>query len=172
MKVFITWFKLALAVVGAWIGNFVGGLDGFMYALIIFVCIDYITGVLAAIVQKELSSSIGFKGLIKKVAIFLLVGLANVVDQNVLQTPGVLRMAVIFYYISNEGISILENYTEIGLPVPKKWKEVLLQLRKRADEEEDAEFAAMLAEDRDDITVNLVEADEEEIEEDETDKGE
>lgn len=130
----VQWLFTAL---GAWIGVFVGGLDGFMYALIIFVCIDYVTGVLAAIVKHELSSAVGFIGIIKKILIFLLVGLANTIDMSVLQTPGVLRMAVIFYYISNEGISILENYTEIGLPVPRKVVEVLAQIRKRSDEPPD-----------------------------------
>lgn len=124
-------------MIGAWIGVFVGGLDGFLYALVVFVCIDYITGVTAAIVKHELSSAVGFVGIIKKILIFVLVGLANTIDMSVLQTPGVIRMAVIFYYISNEGISILENYTEIGLPVPRKVVEVLAQIRKRADEPPD-----------------------------------
>lgn len=131
--------QIAFAVAGAWIGKFIGGLDGFMYALLIFVCVDYLTGVLSAAVNKKLSSAVGFRGLVKKVAIFILVGLANTVDMSVLQTPGVIRMAVIFYYISNEGISIVENFAEIGLPVPKKWVDALAQIKKRADEPDKAE---------------------------------
>lgn len=141
VKDVIQYIKVCFSVVGALLGAFLGGLDGFMIALIVFVCGDYLTGAIAAVVNKELSSAVGFRGILKKIAVFLLVGLANVVDMQVLKAPGVLRMAVIFYYISNEGISILENYTRMGLPVPEQLKTVLIQLKKEpenpAEEEKD-----------------------------------
>ena len=110
-------------------GWFLGGLDGFLYALIMFVAIDYLTGLMAAYVQKKISSEVGFRGICRKVAIFCLVGVGHVLDTQVIQNGSVLRTAVIFFYLSNEGISIIENIAIIGLPVPKKLKDVLEQLR-------------------------------------------
>lgn len=136
------WNKIqaALAVTGGFVGWFLGGFDGFLYALITFVTIDYITGVLCAIIDKNLCSKIGARGIFKKVLIFVLVGVGHVLDTNVLGAVGntdanVLRTAVIFFYLSNEGISILENAAHIGLPIPEKLKEVLKQLHKREEEE-------------------------------------
>ena len=116
-----------------------GGLDGFLYALLMFVVIDYVTGLMAAFVQKKVSSEVGFKGICKKVAIFCLVGIGHVLDTQVIQNGSVLRTAVIFFYLSNEGISIIENVALIGLPVPKKLKEVLEQLHEEADEKKEDE---------------------------------
>ena len=118
-------------------GWFLGGLDGFLYALIIFVIIDYATGLMAAFIKKELSSETGFKGICKKVAIFCLVGMGHVLDTQVIGNGSVLRTAVIFFYLSNEGISIIENSAIIGLPVPKKLKDVLEQLHDEADDEKE-----------------------------------
>ena len=120
-------------------GWFLGGLDGFLYALLMFVVIDYATGLMAAFVQKKVSSEVGFKGICKKVAIFCLVGIGHVLDIQVIQNGSVLRTAVIFFYLSNEGISIIENVALIGLPVPKKLKEVLEQLHEGADEKKEDE---------------------------------
>ena len=105
-------------MLGGWVGYFVGGCDGLLYALLAFVVIDYITGVMCAIADRKLSSEVGFKGIAKKVLIFLLVGIANILDVNVVGTGSVLRTAVIFFYISNEGVSLLENAAHLGLPVP------------------------------------------------------
>lgn len=136
------WNKVqaALTVAGGVVGWFLGGFDGFLYALITFVVIDYITGVFCAIIDKNLCSKIGAKGIFKKVLIFVLVGIGNVLDSNVLGAVGntnanVLRTAVIFFYLSNEGISILENAAHIGLPIPEKLKDVLKQLHKRVEDE-------------------------------------
>ena len=107
-----------------------------LYALLAFVAIDYITGVMCAINDKALSSEVGFKGICRKVLIFLLVGIANILDLNVIGTGSVLRTAVIFFYISNEGVSLLENASHLGLPVPQKIKAVLEQLHDRAEDEE------------------------------------
>ena len=129
MKEFWNSLQLILAAVGGWIGYFLGGCDGLLIALLIFVICDYITGVMGAISDKKLSSAVGFRGICRKVLIFILVGIANVIDINVLGQVGVLRTAVIFFYLSNEGLSILENTVYLGLPVPEKLKTILAQLQ-------------------------------------------
>ena len=136
MKEFWNTIQLAFAAIGGWLGYFLGGCDGLLYALLAFVVIDYITGVMYAIADKNLSSEMGFKGICRKVLIFLLVGIANVLDVQVIGTGSVLRTAVIFFYISNEGVSLLENAAHLGLPVPEKIKTVLEQLHDRAESEE------------------------------------
>ncbi|MDL2253410.1 phage holin family protein [Ruminococcaceae bacterium OttesenSCG-928-I18] len=137
MKEFWFMVQLGFTAVGGWLGWFLGGCDGMLYALIAFVCIDYITGVMCAIADKKLSSEVGFKGICRKVLIFLLVGIANVLDVQVIGTGSVLRMAVIFFYISNEGVSLLENAAHLGLPIPEKMKAVLKQLHNRAESEDE-----------------------------------
>ena len=124
------------ATIGLWLGLFIGPVNGLLIALIVFVITDYVTGFASAIVRKELSSSVGFKGLARKVLIFLIVGIANVLDVYVLGANAVLRTAVILFYMANEGLSIIENAGEIGLPIPKKLKEVLAQLRKKSGEDD------------------------------------
>ena len=152
----IVWAKIQMAVaaIGGWLGYFLGGrletlwvsksamptaavefgnssaapLDGLMIALIIFMALDYITGLMCAVIDKKLSSAVGFKGICRKVLIFVLVGIGNLVDVYVLGQEGVLRTAVIFFYLSNEGISFLENAAHLGLPIPAKLKDVLEQL--------------------------------------------
>ena len=136
MKEFWNTIQLIFAAVGGWLGYFLGGCDGLLYALIAFVAIDYITGVMCAISDKTLSSEVGFKGICRKVLIFLLVGIGNIIDVQVLGSPGVLRTAVIFFYLSNEGVSLLENAAHLGLPVPDAIKTVLEQLHDRADGKE------------------------------------
>lgn len=120
--------RLWSASIGAVLGNFIGGNDGLLYALIVFVVVDYITGVLCAVLEKNLASSIGFRGIFQKVMIFLLVGIANVLDTKILGAGAMLRSAVIFFYVANEGISIMENAGRMGLPVPEKMKGVFRQL--------------------------------------------
>ena len=111
-------------------------LYGFLYALIAFVVIDYITGVMCAIINQKLSSEVGFNGIFKKVLIFMLVGVANIIDMQIIRTGCVLRTAVIFFYLSNEGISLLENAGHLGLPIPAKLKDILEQLNDHAEKEE------------------------------------
>ena len=127
--------QLAFTAVGGFLGWFLGGVDGFLYALIAFVIIDYITGVLCAIADKKLSSKVGFKGICRKVLIFILVGIGNILDIYVLGGTGVLRMAVIFFYLSNEGVSLLGNAAHLGLPIPERLKTVLEQLHERSTDE-------------------------------------
>ena len=136
MKEFWNSIQFVFAAIGGWLGYFLGGCDGLLYALLIFVICDYITGVLCAISDKKLSSEIGFRGICRKVLIFLLVGIGNVIDVQVLGQPGVLRTAIIFFYLSNEGLSLTENAAHLGLPIPEKLKTVLEQLHDR-DEKED-----------------------------------
>lgn len=136
MKEFWNTIRLIFTVIGGWLGWFLGGCDGLLYALIAFVAIDYITGVMCAVIDHRLSSEVGFKGIFKKVLIFLLVGIANILDVQVIGTGCVLRTAVIFFYISNEGVSLLENAAYLGLPVPEKIKTVLEQLHDRSESED------------------------------------
>ena len=129
--------QFAFTVLGGWIGYFLGGCDGLLIALVAFVSIDYVTCVMCAISDKDLSSRVGFKGICRKILIFALVGVANLIDVQVIQTGSILRTAVIFFYLSNEGVSFLENAAHLGLPIPKKLKEVLEQLHDKHNKEED-----------------------------------
>ena len=137
MKEFWNTMQFIFAVLGGWLGYFLGGCDGLLIALVAFVSIDYVTGVMCAISDKDLSSRVGFKGICRKILIFALVGVANLIDVQVIQTGSILRTAVIFFYLSNEGVSLLENAAHLGLPIPKKLKEVLEQLHDKHNKEED-----------------------------------
>lgn len=136
MKEFWATIQLAFAAVGGWLGWFLGGCDGLLYALLAFVVLDYITGIMCAVVDKKLSSAVGFKGIFKKVLIFAMVGIGHILDTQVIGTGSVLRTAVIFFYISNEGVSLFENAGHLGLPIPQKLKAVLEQLHDRAEKED------------------------------------
>lgn len=135
MKEFWNLIQFIFTAVGGWLGYFLGGCDGLLIALVVFVAVDYVTGVMCAISDKKLSSEVGFKGICRKVLIFLLVGIANILDVQVIGTGSVLRTAVIFFYLSNEGVSLLENAAHLGLPVPEKMKDILEQLHDRAETE-------------------------------------
>lgn len=136
MKEFWNTIQLIFTAVGGWLGYFLGCCDGLLIALVIFAVVDYITGVMCAVADKKLNSEVGFKGICRKVLIFLLVGIANILDVQVIGTGSVLRTAVIFFYLSNEGVSLLENAAHLGLPVPEKLREVLEQLHDRAEAED------------------------------------
>ena len=125
--------QLALITVGGYIGWFLGGWDGFLYALVAFVVLDYLTGVMVAILEKRLSSEVGAKGIFKKVLIFSMVAIAQIIDSELIKAGSAIRTAVIFFYLSNEGISILENTAKIGLPIPDKLKDVMEQFNKEDD---------------------------------------
>jgi len=139
MKEIWNGIQIAFTALGGFLGWFLGGIDGFLYALIAFTVIDYITGVMCAITDKNLSSAVGFKGICRKVLIFTLVGIGNIVDVYVLGQGGVLRTAIIFFYLSNEGVSIMENTAHLGLPIPAKLKEVLEQLHERGGKDNESE---------------------------------
>lgn len=133
MKEFWNTIQFIFAAVGGWLGYFVGGCDGLLYALIGFVALDYVTGVMCAVSDQKLSSEVGFKGICRKVLIFALVGIGHLLDTHIFGETGVLRTAVIFFYLSNEGVSLLENASYLGLPVPERLKAVLEQLHDRAE---------------------------------------
>lgn len=135
MKEFWNTIQLVFAAIGGWLGYFLGGCDGLLIALVVFVVVDYLTGVMCAIADHKLSSAVGFKGICRKVLIFLLVGIGNILDVQVIRSGSVLRTAVIFFYISNEGVSLVENAAHLGLPVPDKLKDVLEQLHDRDGKE-------------------------------------
>lgn len=134
MKETWIWVQAALTAIGGFFGWFVGGFDGFIYALLVFVVADYLTGVMCAIADKKLSSEVGFRGIFKKVLIFVMVGIGHIIDTQLIGNGEVLRTAVIFFYCSNEGVSMLENAGHLGLPIPEKLKSVLEQLHDRTEE--------------------------------------
>ena len=136
MKEFWNVIQLVFTAIGGWLGWFLGGCDGLLYALIAFVTLDYITGLMCAIVDHKLSSEVGFRGIFRKVLIVALVGIGHILDSQVIGSGSVLRTAVIFFYISNEGVSLVENAAHLGLPIPEKLKDVLEQLHDRAEKEE------------------------------------
>ena len=135
----LVWAKLQMAItaVGGWLGYFVGGVDGLMTALLVLMVMDYVTGVMCAVIDRELSSSVGFRGIFKKVLILMLVGVAHIVDLHVVGTGEALRSAVLCFYLSNEGVSVLENAGHLGLPIPEKLKAILAQLHDRMEEPEE-----------------------------------
>lgn len=124
--------KVGLTAFITWIGWLVGGYDTMMVTLLLFMCADYISGIMCGITNKELSSEVGFKGIFKKIMILLLVGVTNLLGQ----ATGIegLRYIVISFYLANEGISIIENASILGLPVPQKIKDVLEQLKNTSNE--------------------------------------
>jgi toxin secretion/phage lysis holin len=138
MKIKAVWnyIQITFTAIGGWLGWTLGGYDGFLYALIAFVVIDYATGVMCAILEKNLSSEIGAKGIFKKVLIFVMVAIGHIIDSRIIGDGRAIRTAVIFFYLSNEGISIIENASIIGLPIPQKLKDVLAQLSGKEEENE------------------------------------
>lgn len=133
MKNILNYLQLIFTALGGYLGWFLGGVDGFMYALITFIVIDYITGLMVAVLERKLSSEIGFRGIFKKVLIFTFVGIGNIIDVYLIKNGSAIRTAVIFFYVSNEGISIIENSAKIGLPIPQKLRDILKQLNKEDD---------------------------------------
>ena len=134
MKEFWNMIQLVITAMGGWLGYFLGGCDGLLIALVLFAVVDYLTGIMCAVADQKLSSQVGFKGICRKVLIFLLVGIANIIDVQVIGTGSVIRTAVIFFYLSNEGVSILENAAHLGLPIPEALKAALAQIHDRASD--------------------------------------
>ena len=134
MKEFWNMIQLIITAMGGWLGYFLGGCDGLLIALVLFAVVDYLTGIMCAVVDQKLSSQVGFKGICRKVLIFLLVGIANIIDVQVIGTGSVIRTAVIFFYLSNEGVSILENAAHLGLPIPEALRAALAQIHDRASD--------------------------------------
>ena len=135
MKEIWNWVQIGLTALGGFLGWFMGGFDGFLYALVALMVADYITGVMCAIVNKTLSSEVGFRGIFKKVLIFVLVGIGHIIDTHLIGDGSVLRTAIIFFYCSHEGVSMLENAASLGLPIPEKLKDILAQLHNKGGNE-------------------------------------
>ena len=121
--------------VGAVLGFMYGEVSGLFWALIAFMALDYITGVIVAIIEKRLSSEVGFRGLAKKFLILVFVAVGHIADTYILGGTPAAMSAVMLFYIANEGISIIENAAALGLPVPKKLKDIMAQLKKESEEE-------------------------------------
>lgn len=130
MRMFLVMVQSVLFVVKRGIVEVVlGGWDGLLPALVLFMVVEYLTQILIAMLNKKMSSGIGFRGIAKKVSIFFLVAVGNVIDVLIIQNGSMIRTAVILFYLSNEGISILENVEILGLPIPQKLKDILEQLK-------------------------------------------
>lgn len=133
MKEMMTITQVVIAAIGGYIGWFIGGFDELLFVLVAFVVIDYISGIMVAVIDKQLSSRIGFKGIFKKMLIFIFVGVGHLIDVYILKNGSALRIAVIFFYLSNEGLSILENSGNIGLPIPESLRKILKDLNKEEE---------------------------------------
>ena len=134
----LIWTKIQITItaLGGWLGYFLGGLDGLLIALLVFVALDYVTGVMCAISDHKLSSAVGFRGICRKMLILMLVGIGHILDVHVVGTGSALRTAVICFYLSNEGISLAENASHLGLPVPDRLKTILEQIHGRSEKED------------------------------------
>ena len=128
------WIRGLGSVFGGAVVYLYGSIDKLLIALVTFIIIDYVTGIIKAFILKQLSSEVGFKGLAKKVIILLLVAAANIVDR-LTNADGLIRSMMCLFFIANEGLSILENCALMGVPFPKKFKLILEQLKKNNDEE-------------------------------------
>lgn len=120
---------IVLVVKRGIVEDVLGGWDGLLSALILFMVVEYLTQILVAILNKKRSNEIGFCGIAKKVSIIFLVAVGNVIDVLVIQNGSIIRTAVIFFYLSNEGIIIIENVAILGLPIPQRLKDILEQLK-------------------------------------------
>ena len=130
MKRFITEILIAIS---STILYLLGGWDIALKCLVIVMIIDYITGVMSAIFNKKVDSRIGLKGILKKFGYLCIVALSVILDTITGET-GVIRTLVIYFFVANDGISIIENIAKMGVPMPKKLIDVLEQLKKKGDE--------------------------------------
>ena len=135
MKKFLDDLPQYFALLGSVLGFLLGGFDSYLYTLLGFILIDYLTGLVVAITLRQVSSEVGFVGILKKMLILVMVAMGHLLDQNLLGAGNALRTAVIFFYTANEGISITENLTRLGFPIPAKLKMVLAQLYDKEKEE-------------------------------------
>lgn len=130
MRIFLIMVQRGLFLVERGMVNVaLGGWDSLLSALILFMIMGYLTQILAAILNKQKTSEIGLRGMAKKVYVFFLVAMGNVIDTLVIQNGSMIRTIVILFYLSHEGILILENAAILDLPIPKKLKDILEQLK-------------------------------------------
>jgi len=126
-------FNTIVATTGAAFTYIFGGWDTCIIVLVCFNCIDYITGLIAATIQGKLNSHIGFNGMLRKATIFLVLIVAVLLDRLLNNNTWVFRTLICYFYISNEGISVLENCGKCGLPIPKKILKTLEQLKNKEE---------------------------------------
>jgi len=129
-------YETFLVGAGAVLGFMFGELDGLFYALIALVVLDYMSGVAVAIARKCLSSEIGFRGICKKIMVFIVVAVANIIDTRVVESGSALRTAALFLFISNEGVSLLENAACLGLPIPARLMNVLQEIKPKSEKKD------------------------------------
>lgn len=131
-----TIYDMVAATIGAALGFLFGEVTGLFWALLAFMVLDYVTGIINAVISRTLSSEVGFKGLAKKFVILIFVAVGHIIDTYILGGTPAIMSAVMLFYLANEGISIIENAARLGLPVPKKLVEIMEQLKKKSEEEE------------------------------------
>lgn len=129
------WIKGSFALMGSTLSLLLGGFDQYLYALLGLILADYLSGLILAIQEKKISSQIGFIGILKKMLIFFMVAIGYLLDTTLLSGGEALRTGIIFFYAANEGISIIENLSSIGFPIPEKVKDVFIQIQKKEGEE-------------------------------------
>ena len=127
MEKIFNWLSIIIGTVGGCLIALLGGWDNLIVALLTLMCLDYVTGLIKAIYQKELSSKIGFKGILKKILVLVIVSVSSIAE-NHFGVPAVREMVIMFFAF-NEALSVLENADSIGLPLPKKLKQALIQIR-------------------------------------------
>ena len=133
---FDTIIKTTSGAIGAVIGFLYGEITGLFIAIIALMVLDYVTGILCGIAAKALSSETGFRGLVKKLMVLVIIAVGHLIDTYIIGTGSALMTAVILFFAANEGISILENAAKLGLPIPKKLRDILEQLRKDVDHDD------------------------------------
>ena len=127
--------KSISGAIGAVVGFLYGEVNGLFIAIIALMVLDYITGILCAVISKTLSSEVGFRGLVKKFVILIVIAVGHLVDAYIIGTGSAVMSAVMLFFAANEGISILENAAILGLPIPQKLKDVLEQLKDKDKED-------------------------------------
>ena len=139
MSRLLSFIQMIFTEIGRGISRLIGGFDGLIYALLIFVALNYVAGLMYAVMDRKISREIIFKGIFLKVLIFFLVVASNILDVEVIKNGSVLRTVVIFFYIGSEGISLLKNARRLGLPIPVKMLDILEQLHNKSGERNEAD---------------------------------
>ena len=129
MESLLNYFKIIVAAIGTGVTWLLGTWDTALIVLVSFMALDYLTGVLRAWINKEVSSDIGLKGIARKTVIFIVLIVAVLLDRLLNTGTWVFRTLICYFYIANEGISLLENCAGLGLPIPEKLKDALVQLK-------------------------------------------
>jgi len=137
MREIWNWIQIVTTGTKGGLDYFFGGFDGIFFTLVAVSTADYVMGVFRAIFEKKKSNKIGVKGIAKKVAIMILVGVGNMIDSHLLGGGVALRTTILFFYISTEGISLLRNVAAIGLPIPQILETTLTQINRKSEQKTD-----------------------------------